>query len=90
MWPEEMWEIYVGSVGCRISAAGDVAVSSAPTALIESIHKAYKMRLFVNENNVKAKAFGVPPRTLMGSFQRSLNPLADVIGCNSCEVLNSL
>jgi len=45
------------------------------------------MRVFVNENAVKAKeSFQVCSGPRWGSFQRSLNPLADVIGCNSCRV----
>jgi len=58
-------------------------------ALIESIqiNKADKMRLFFIKNAVKAKAFGALPRPPWGSFQRSPNSLANVIGCNSREVL---
>jgi len=52
-----------------------VAVSPAPTALIESIiqiNKAYKCT-FVNENAVKAEAY------IEGAFSAPSNPLADAI-----------
>jgi len=39
------------------------------------------MRLFINENAVKAKASD-PVRE---AFIAPSNPLADVIGCNSCR-----
>jgi len=45
-----------------------VAVSPAPTALIESIiqiNEDYKSAFYFNENAVKAKAFRAPPRTTL-------------------------
>jgi len=62
--------------------------------MIESIiqiKKAYNlMRLFVNENAVKLKLSRPRPGSAGGAFSAPSNPLADVIGCNSCGVLYSL
>jgi len=48
----------------------DVTVSLALTTLIESIqiNKASKCDLFVNQNAIKAKVSGAPPRTLLGEL----------------------
>jgi len=48
------------------------------------------MHLFVNENAVKAKVPGLPRTLLVEDCSAPSYPLADVIGCNLHEILNSL